>query len=109
VDEAFRADTLDDVFASYVVEDDALARGLAEGTLAVDMRLRDALRGLRRHDGSFALWPGSLPFPGGSIQDEAAFAAEVSRLLEVDGIVRAERRVETLESRVVGLRTLLRR
>ena len=62
LDEAFRDDRLESFYASYAVDDDALARGLADGSLAVDTRLRDALRGLRAADGVFAP-PGRRPDP----------------------------------------------
>src|ERR671914_808063 len=41
------AGRLEELYHSYVVDDEALERGLADGTLAVDRRLRDALRALR--------------------------------------------------------------
>ena len=37
---------------ALAVDDEALARGLADGTLAIDTRLRDALRALRDDDGT---------------------------------------------------------
>ena len=40
-------------YAASAVDDMALADGLANGSLAVDTRLRDALRAIRRADGSF--------------------------------------------------------
>ncbi len=41
--EAYRAGRLEEFYEPLVVDDDALERGLADGTLAVDTRLRDAL------------------------------------------------------------------
>ena len=89
------------------VDDEAVRVGLAEGTLAVDTRLRDALRRMRRDDGTFA-----PPDPGGAgrftashptpLQD-AEFAAEVAPLVEIDGIVRAADRTERLEERLARL------
>ena len=89
-------------YDSFAVDDDALARGLAEGTLAVDTRLRDVLRALRDGDGAFVL-PGSgkqLAFPRPNPRDDAAFAAETSSLAEIEGIVRAAERVDALEARL---------
>ena len=47
-------------YDTFAVDDVALARGLADGTLAVDTRLRDALRALRGADGAFLL-PAARP------------------------------------------------
>ena len=44
-------------YDSHVVDDEELARGLADGTLAIDTRLRDALRALRGPSGSFDVLP----------------------------------------------------
>jgi len=105
LDEAFRRGRLEAFFDSFAVDDDALARGLEDGTLAVDTRLRDTLRGLRAVDGAFALPGDAEPpaFPRPSAADDAAYAAEASVLVEIDGIVRAERRVHALEGRLDAL------
>ena len=102
LDEAFRDGRLQEHYDAYVVDDASLARGLADGTLAVDTRLRDALRAIRRDDGSLAP-PGvgeTLAFARPSAADDAAYAAEASVLVEIDGIVRAEQRVRALERRL---------
>ena len=112
LDEASREGRLAAFYASYAVDDDALDRGLRDGSLAVDTRLRDALRGLRRADGSFAPPEAgaALAFARPSAVDDAAYASEASVLVEIDGIVRAERRVRALERRLDALeRTLLPR
>lgn len=100
-----------ELFEEHVVQQDGVERGLREGTLAVDTRLRDALRLLRRDDGSFGLpgERGALSFPPPGVDDAAAFAAEASILAEVDAVVRAEARVLALEERLGRLRTLPRR
>ena len=92
-------------YESFAVDDEALARGLADGTLAVDTRLRDALRALRGADGAFVLPAAGrrLTFPRPSARDDAAFAAEAAVLVEIDGIVRAEQRVRALEERLGAL------
>ena len=105
LDEAFREGRLEAFYDTFAVDDDALARGLADGTLALDTRLRDALGGLRDDDGRFVL-PGAqqrLEFPRPSAPDDAAYAAEASVLVEIDGIVRAEQRVKALEGRLDAL------
>ena len=47
LDEALREGRVEAFYDSFAVDDKALARGLDAGTLAVDTRLRDALRALR--------------------------------------------------------------
>ena len=92
----------------YACSDEELETGLADGTLAIDTKLRDALRTLRAPDGSYRM-PGAsalLGFAAPDVVDSAAFAAEVSVLAGIDGIVRAEQRVAALESRLTALRRL---
>ena len=103
--EALRDGRIREFYDEQAIDDDALARGLADGTLAVDTRLRDALRGLRGEDGAFLL-PGDRPqlaFPRPSAAEDAAYAAEASALVAIDGIVRAEERVVALEARLRAL------
>jgi hypothetical protein len=105
LDDAARHGRLAAFYDSYAVDDDQLASGLAGGTLAVDTRVRDALRVLRDGDGRFTL-PGEerrLEFPRPSAADDAAYAAEASVLVDIDGIVRAEQRVHALERRLDAL------
>jgi hypothetical protein len=83
-----------DLYDELVVDDDALQRGLADGSLVIDTRLRDALRTLREGK--------PLIFPRPTVVDEAAYAVDVAALGEAD-VVRLQRRLDTLEQR---LRTL---
>jgi hypothetical protein len=105
--EAHRDGRLAEYFQGFVVAEDALARGMADGTLAVDMRLRDMLRSLRGEDGRFRLPapgdPPELPSSVPDVREVAAYAAEKSVLVDIDGIVRAERRVDRLEERLASL------
>ena len=105
LDEAFRNGTLAAHYASFAVDDKPLERGLAEGSLAVDTRLRDALRDLRADDGTFVLprEERRLAFPRPTAPEDAAYAAEASVLVEIDGIVRAEHRLRALERRLDAL------
>ena len=108
LDEAYREGRLEEFYAARAVTDAQLDRGLADGTLAVDTRLRDALRTLRAPDGGYRL-PGSaslLTFDPPGFAEDAAYAGEVSVLADIDGIVRAERRVAALEERIASLRRL---
>lgn len=106
LDEASREHRLDEFFDSFVVSDEALARGVADGTLAVDTRLRDVLRVLRNPcDDGFRLPDGHhrLQFPTPDVREDAMYAGEASVLVEIDGIVRAEQRVEAMERRLAAL------
>lgn len=104
LDQAFTTGSLRDFYRTHLVDDVALERGLVDGTLAIDTRLRDALRLLRTTDGAFVVpapgAPSPLSFPAPSSVESAEFAAEASRLAEIDGIVRAAERVESVEARV---------
>ena len=105
LDEAFREGRLKQFYEANAVDEDALAAGLADGTFATDTRLRDGLRAIRDEDGTFAL-PGNEPrldFRRPSAAADAAYAAEASVLVEIDGVVRAEQRVRALEDRLVSL------
>jgi hypothetical protein len=85
---------LAEVWESLVVDDAALERGLAEGSLVADTRLRDALRTL--DEGK------PLTFPRPTVVDEAAYAVDVAALGEAD-VVRLQRRLDTLEQRLVTI------
>jgi hypothetical protein len=111
LDRASNDGRLDEFFAEHVVSDADLERGLAAGTLAIDTRLRDALRTIGDGAGGFRS-PGqveALDFSVPGIEASAAFAAEASVLAAIDAIPRAEARVAALESRIAALRTLPRR
>jgi hypothetical protein len=102
LDEAYSENRLRRFFDDVAISDEELGRGLAEGRLALDTRLRDALRVLRAPDGSYRL-PDPKPllsFEPPDAAETAAYAAEVSVLADIDGIVRAERRVASLEARL---------
>jgi hypothetical protein len=106
-DAAVRENRMQDYFGFFVVDDDALARGLADGSLAVDTRLRDTLRALRGADGGYALpdvgAPSLLRFPRPDVRDDAVYASEASVLADIDGIVRGEARVDAFERRLAAL------
>jgi Glycosyl transferase family 2 len=102
---AFDHDEVAAFFRRSAVSDEDLRLGLQRGHLAVDTRLRDALRTLRADDRSFRL-PSRGPvlaFERPDLADTAAHAAEVAVLAEFDGIERTRRRLETLERRVDAL------
>jgi hypothetical protein len=84
----------DELYESLVVADAALQRGLEEGSLVIDTRLRDALRTLDAGE--------TLVFPRPTVVDEAAYAVDVAALGEAD-VVRLQRRLDTLEQRLVTI------
>ncbi len=105
LDEALRTGRLEDFYASFVVPDEALERGVRDGTLALDTRLRDALRKLRAENGTFRL-PDShstLSFSRPDVREDALYAGEASVLVEIDSIVRAEQRVGAFEERLAAV------
>jgi hypothetical protein len=85
---------LADFYEELLVDDSALERGLQDGSLVIDTRLRDALR---------AIGDGEQPtFPRPNVVDEAAYAVDVAALGEAD-VVRLQRRLDTLEQRLITL------
>ncbi len=93
--EAHRAGRLREFYESHVFEDDALEAGLREGTLAVDTRLRDALRLIG--DGGSA----QLDFTDPVV--DRRYVSEVAALEEQGAAARAERRTASLERRASAL------
>jgi hypothetical protein len=94
VRELIDAGRIEDLYASLLVDDDALERGLEAGTLVIDARLRDALRAVRAGD--------PIAFPRPTVVDEAAYAVDVAALGEAD-VVRLQRRLDTLEQRLLTI------
>jgi Glycosyl transferase family 2 len=82
----------EDVFRRYLIDDEALAAGLAHGGLAIDTRLRDALRG--------SAAPAS---PALTARDDASYAEEVDALQETDSAVKLFERVDAFEGRLAAV------
>jgi hypothetical protein len=106
--EAQKAGRLEAYYGSFVVSDEALARGLADGSHALDTRLRDALRAISApgEERRFVLpedGHARVSFPQPGVVDDAVYASEASVLADIDGVVRAERRVDALEERLASL------
>jgi hypothetical protein len=109
--DALEGGSLDDGYRALVVEDAALERGVAEGSLVVDTRLRDALRALAGAErkpvpAGAELGPprasAPLRFPRPSVVEDAAYAVEAAVLGEADA-VRLQRRLDELERRLATL------
>jgi hypothetical protein len=92
---ALRSGTIDDYYASLVVSDEEVERGVEAGRLVADTRLRDALRQLEASGG-----PLSFPLP--TLVEDATYAVEAAVLGEAD-VVRLQRRLDTLERRLLSL------
>lgn len=94
--ERLRVEGLDEVYGSYVVDDGAVRRGVADGTLVHDTRVRDALRTLTAGE--------PLPRPAApSLADDADLAEDVQIALGHDSQVILERRLAEAERRVAAL------
>jgi hypothetical protein len=92
--DALQRGRIEDQHASLVVDDEALEQGLQDGTLALDTRVRDALR---------AIHAGNPPtFPAPTLADDAAYAVEAAALTEAYA-VRAQRQLDGIEQRLLGL------
>jgi hypothetical protein len=93
--EAFDTHGVDATASDLIVDDAALARGLATGVLAEDTRVRDALRGAVRPPGAMA------------IDEDIAVASEAAHLLPSDATARVAWRLGNLERRVVVMERIL--
>lgn len=107
---ALQTGRIDEQYASLLVADDAVERGLADGTLALDTRLRDVLRSLRREGDTAAGRRFSLPieldrpvaFPDPRGSEDTSYAVEAAVLAEADA-VRIQRRLDAFEQRLAAL------
>ena len=97
VRDAQLAGRIDDLYRTFSVDDTQLERGLTDGSLAEDTRMRDALRSLR---GS-----GSLSLDQASSTVDHGYLVELGYIEDNSGFVRAQRRLEALEARTSELET----
>jgi len=103
-------------YESLLVDDATLAQGIEAGSFVIDNRLRDALHAIRRSDPddeqvTFLSPKGSEPLylPPLTTSDAAALAADASAGSERDALVKSERRVRDLETRLAALERSLDR
>jgi Glycosyl transferase family 2 len=92
--DALQSGRIEEQYATMVVDDAAAGRGLRDGCLTVDTRLRDALRAIGERK------PPAFPQP--TTEEEIAYGLEAALLEEAD-LVRLLRRADALEQRLVAL------
>jgi hypothetical protein len=95
---AYRAGDLAGFYEPLVVDDEELARGIADGRYAVDTRLRDRLRSLGFGETGAA--PRGPAYDGRALAETAQYAAEYSALQESDLGLALGARVDALERRI---------
>jgi Glycosyl transferase family 2 len=91
--EAARAGRAEELYDELSVDEARLQRGVADGSLAVDTRLRDALRGLAADPRA------PLSFPPRSSAEQIGYAVE-GGVLQGGELVRLQRRVDELAQRI---------
>ncbi len=89
--EAAQAGRLEAIYDEICIDDERLDRGLADGSLAIDTRLRDAFRAL----------PAPPSFPRRDSKEEAGYAVDAA-VLAAGELVRLQRRVDELRTRVAS-------
>ena len=108
--DALREGRVDEYYRSLSVSGEELAPGRTDGSLALDMRLRDALRALRKPAGLREPRPREymlpaegappLEFPQPSLEDAAAYAAEITVGAARDSVVKVEQRLDRAAGRL---------
>jgi len=96
VRDAHRDGRITELYQPFVVDDDQLTRGLGDGILVEDTRLRDALRSLRRHERA-------QPEVAGDSDVDGGYLLELGYIEEHSPFARAQRSVEAMEARVALL------
>jgi hypothetical protein len=92
--DALQSGWIEQQHESLVVDDEALERGVAGGTMVIDTRLRDALRRIRAGE--------QLTFPLPTLADDAEYAVEAAALDDAYA-VRVQRQLDGIEQRLHSL------
>jgi Glycosyl transferase family 2 len=92
-------DETDEYYASLALTSADTTRGLAEGTLEADVRVRDALRVLESVGGKPEHPTSPLTFPRPTTLETVSFALDAAVLGEAD-VIRTQRWLDDLERRV---------
>jgi len=98
---AYREGALDAFYAPLVVDDASLEAGIGQGKLALDTRLRDALRGLGFGESSSPA-PAASALP--TLMEDASYAGECSALQESDLSLFYGAQIDGLERRLARAR-----
>ena len=90
VRDAQREGRIAELYEPFLVDDDRLGRGLADGTLVEDTRIRDALRSLQR----------KRPELAGDSEVDRGYLVELAYIEDHSLFVRAQQSIEAMEERV---------
>jgi hypothetical protein len=93
VRDAHREGRIDELYEPFVVDDEQLVRGLRNGTLVEDTRLRDALRSLQRHG----------PESAGDSEIDGGYLLELGYIEDHSQFARAQRSIDAMEERLQRL------
>jgi len=96
------------LFGALTIDEETLALGLERGSLAIDTRLRDALRTLRNHDpdsgaARFRLLSdgGAVALPRPTVEEDRGYATDLAALTG-RFVLRRELQLDGLEARVAA-------
>jgi hypothetical protein len=94
VRDAHRQGRIAELYEPFVVDDEQLRRGLADGTLVEDTRLRDAVRSLRQDAADLQV---------GDSEVDSGYLLELAYIEDHSPFVRAQRSIDEFEARVSRL------
>jgi glycosyltransferase involved in cell wall biosynthesis len=105
--DADRHGRMREFYDAHVIDEDELAKGVTHGTLAVDTRLRDALRVLRIENShgprAFELPPDAERLSFVESPFDAEYLSELGMLEDADTRVMAQRKADDFEVRLARL------
>jgi glycosyl transferase family 2 len=97
---AFAAEGVENVWAGFLVDDERLQRDLESKTLAIDLRVRDALRLAQPGARSLTTYDELAESP---FDAERAFVSDLALFMESDARIRLGGRIVGLEARLTSL------